>query len=819
MGLLSSGAKAAAKNAVSDAGLLSPGIRAYHGSPYSFDEFSTSQIGTGEGAQAYGRGLYFAEREKTAQSYRDTLSDSMTSDTRYILNGKKYNRGTPEWKALATLKNDGDEKAMDLARMYQNDYAAGAKYLEDMGGEDFVNRYADMVDKARKGRSGDISKVQGSMYEVNIAATPDEFIDWDLPLDEQSESVMNALKKTDWYQYAEEGAYNAAESRGDNAYGMDLVRWLEEDGAEDAAQMLKDAGIKGVQYADAQTRFGKGPKTKNFVVYDDKLIDITKKYGISVPLAAAVAAGTMTPEQAQAGFLTTPANLIRIGMLKPQSAQNPSAVKSAMTKYDKAMRDNKAFRFREKIRADVENQTQSIDIGERNILDFSDLVGKVGVPVAGDTSITGKILQTIGGQNLDMPVGVEGGSNFGLRYADQGFGWASMEDAAKKKQKNFALAAEQTNGMQPVGIFNAMGREAVNFSTPPAETMLQQARALPIKKSDIKAFDDELRKSRPDWVGLNHPGAMDQIMGRGEYPQKGAGKLRSEFVQEMSKARHRDVGFPIKEDVHSEILQPEIADLPIGSSGFSMFDAQPGASVISGSPHQSYDTIIPGEYIGGLDESVPARVMFPKTFADLDQRINKAGKPFTEQQKTGSLVMDPKLYEVFDDQWADGMYQYLRGADNKQKGAASPAALAATAATGAGLVGANQNDYGLNLDNVIGMADAGVNAAAGMIAPVLSAPGAVARYAADRYIPGVNFSADDMANARKNTESFFDYQPKTQQGQQFSNQGMQALGGLLGPVANAADDSYIINAFKKGFGLLDRKEQELLKALTDMSPI
>jgi len=195
-----------------------------------------------------------------------------------------------------------------------------------------------------------------------------------------------------------------------------------------------------------------------------------------------------------------------------------------------------------------------------------------------------------------------------------------------------------------------------------------------------------------------------------------------------------------------------------------------------------------------------------------------------------------------------------------QQGFASPAALAATAATGAGLLGASQlmqpqggmgvrpapagqdeqefisaqpptaapnsgllgpgqNDYGLNLNNVIGMADAGVNAAAGMIAPVLSAPGAVARYAADRYIPGVNFSADDMANARKNTESFFDYQPKTQQGQQFSNQGMQALGGLLGPVANAADDSYIINAFKKGFGLLDRKEQELLKALTDMSPI
>jgi hypothetical protein len=94
-----------------------------------------------------------------------------------------------------------------------------------------------------------------------------------LPIDEQSESVMNALNKTDWYKYAEEGAYEAAGNRGDNPYGMDLVRWLEEDGAEDAVQMLKDAGIKGVQYADAQTRFGKGPKTKNYVVFDDKLIE------------------------------------------------------------------------------------------------------------------------------------------------------------------------------------------------------------------------------------------------------------------------------------------------------------------------------------------------------------------------------------------------------------------------------------------------------------------------------------------------------------------------------------------------------------------
>ncbi len=49
------------------------GIRAYHGSPHDFDRFDISKIGTGEGAQAYGPGLYFAEREGVAKSYRDNL--------------------------------------------------------------------------------------------------------------------------------------------------------------------------------------------------------------------------------------------------------------------------------------------------------------------------------------------------------------------------------------------------------------------------------------------------------------------------------------------------------------------------------------------------------------------------------------------------------------------------------------------------------------------------------------------------------------------------------------------------------------------------
>jgi hypothetical protein len=44
------------------------GITAYHGSPHKFSKFDMSKIGTGEGAQAYGHGLYFAENPNVARN-------------------------------------------------------------------------------------------------------------------------------------------------------------------------------------------------------------------------------------------------------------------------------------------------------------------------------------------------------------------------------------------------------------------------------------------------------------------------------------------------------------------------------------------------------------------------------------------------------------------------------------------------------------------------------------------------------------------------------------------------------------------------------
>ena len=46
----------------------------YHGSPHDFIKFQTSNIGTGEGNQSFGYGLYFTENKGVAEYYAKTLS-------------------------------------------------------------------------------------------------------------------------------------------------------------------------------------------------------------------------------------------------------------------------------------------------------------------------------------------------------------------------------------------------------------------------------------------------------------------------------------------------------------------------------------------------------------------------------------------------------------------------------------------------------------------------------------------------------------------------------------------------------------------------
>ena len=83
---------------------------AYHGSPYQFDKFDMSKIGTGEGAQAYGHGLYFAENPDIAKSYQQNLGGNQ-----YLVGGQPVGTSgalkTPQAQAAAILDQNGGDLA------------------------------------------------------------------------------------------------------------------------------------------------------------------------------------------------------------------------------------------------------------------------------------------------------------------------------------------------------------------------------------------------------------------------------------------------------------------------------------------------------------------------------------------------------------------------------------------------------------------------------------------------------------------------------------------------------------------------------------
>jgi hypothetical protein len=307
-----------------------PTINAYHGSPHDFDRFDISRIGTGEGAQAYGHGLYFAENEGVARSYRDTLAKSARTAPNAApgTNGAEFylkNAGGDIGNAVAAIKRDM-ENGRDTDRLYGEPLSKALERLQ----------------------SGDVNKIPGRMYQVAIKADPDHFLHWDKPLSEQSEYVkgkLNALdipdEKAEMQASYEKRIRDAAPDRGSADRAIEIARgmisgerprhsgqvaggngstlaadWValdrlapgvDHNAIHDIAEMhpttgediyagltgtrqdwdkstaaarLRDAGIPGIKYLDQGSR-GKGEGSHNYVVFDDKTIDILKKYGIA----------------------------------------------------------------------------------------------------------------------------------------------------------------------------------------------------------------------------------------------------------------------------------------------------------------------------------------------------------------------------------------------------------------------------------------------------------------------------------------------------------------------------------------------------------
>jgi hypothetical protein len=231
------------------------GLTAYHGTPHTIKgKFDISKVGTGEGAQAYGHGMYFAENPNVAKSYATTSRYETPSDyaSHYLA---EANQNTQE--AIKLLRKEAA--------------------LFDQKGWDKADISKDMIPKIEEAlKKGDVSS---NLYKVDI---PDEYIpnmlDWDKPLAEQTPQVQAAIQKLgDRFRPLDE-------MEAKNVFGERLYRRIENSLGKyfgnaanpEASAMLNKVGIKGIKYKDAGSREG-GEATYNYVVFEPSEVKILEQ--------------------------------------------------------------------------------------------------------------------------------------------------------------------------------------------------------------------------------------------------------------------------------------------------------------------------------------------------------------------------------------------------------------------------------------------------------------------------------------------------------------------------------------------------------------
>lgn len=293
---------------------ISNPIKAHHGSPHDFDEFDLTKMGTGEGSQAFSQGGYFAENPAVGKGYQKALSGKLPEGwaQKYPESARAYIRG------MVGDVADGTVTAEQAAKHIYNANASMRSYPADQ-------LAAELSDAAQK--------TKGRMYEVNLHVRPEELLDWDQPLSAQTPQVTSRLRTVVDARYGK-GTFDSLARNG--ADPKDLFANFDDLPEGGMEGMLNEGGVPGVQYLDAGSRGRTGgtvvgvtqtPEgwqarvkvgnrggtdmfttstpykteaearawadqaintgTRNFVIYDDQLVDIRRKYGFATTAAAA----------------------------------------------------------------------------------------------------------------------------------------------------------------------------------------------------------------------------------------------------------------------------------------------------------------------------------------------------------------------------------------------------------------------------------------------------------------------------------------------------------------------------------------------------
>jgi hypothetical protein len=235
---------------------------AYHGSPSIFSKFDINKVGTGEGAQAYGHGMYFAESPNVAKEYQEKLSSTGSA------------------KNLISKFGGVDEGIAEASKRIEH-----YKQLIASGGGGAINRARGMLSISEKNLQ-DLQRMKqglpentGGFYKVDIPdKSANTFLDWDKKISDQKQIKDAFYKINDKYNFGYDNNYSGGDFY--KALTVDFIRTGKAKNEMEAQKLvsneLNNLGVGGVRYFDAASRGGK-QGTSNYVVFDPSTVKILER--------------------------------------------------------------------------------------------------------------------------------------------------------------------------------------------------------------------------------------------------------------------------------------------------------------------------------------------------------------------------------------------------------------------------------------------------------------------------------------------------------------------------------------------------------------
>jgi len=269
------------------------GLTAYHGTPHTIKgKFDISKVGTGEGAQAYGHGMYFAEAPSVAETYKRAgggleikygkpleeigINPEVTMRS-MDFDANPLNQGLGRIaKSLRTTALDYPDVPVNqsLVKEHFDEYI---RLLDDKYPKDAAQKKA-LQDLVAKEGYPDIN-FGGNLYKVDIPdADIPMMLDWGKPLAQQTPEVQAAIQKLgDRFRPLDDmEAKNVTGERLYRRIENSFGKYYGNQANPDASALLNSVGIKGIRYLDEGSR-SSGKGTSNFVVFEPSNVKILEQ--------------------------------------------------------------------------------------------------------------------------------------------------------------------------------------------------------------------------------------------------------------------------------------------------------------------------------------------------------------------------------------------------------------------------------------------------------------------------------------------------------------------------------------------------------------